>query len=356
MSVYKLNKRLQPNYLTDINPEEFYDSDSLIARKAYTAVDQSLSDSLKEVRAKNGYVNYLTFELPQEYGNHLLKLNRKHPEYFKDADSFIDNVLKGIYAKCDYGDGTVLYIDQVELIVRYRGYIRDNEGKFIKSPDGVTDSIFGLARSFASTKEVIQVNNFENSDELATVADDPDATYIKSPAGIFTKVKLPIQQIYDEREKDSLNSVRLTFTGYVQHDKDDIYAMSPPANIVMLREKDKNTFFETNSLTDETKGTSYRASYVNNQYAFTNITNLINYCIAEKEAVRKEEGKDWTEAEWKAWEEENMWDSVVLVPVIVNSISGTPMSIHNDLRPGYVKLKGGVNNPFDIKVEYTKFY
>lgn len=48
MTVYELDKNLTQNYYTDINPLEYYNPNNLLARKAYTAVDQSLSDSIRK--------------------------------------------------------------------------------------------------------------------------------------------------------------------------------------------------------------------------------------------------------------------------------------------------------------------
>lgn len=358
MSIYELTENLDKKYYTSVDPEDFYDTTkSPLARKAYTAVDLSETDS---TRRANGWQNTIVVDMPKEFGTEIYRKNREHPEYFKDANSFIENVFKGIYTKCDYGDGTIIYIDRVALGIRFMAHYKDDEGKILKKTDG-TDSLGLGTVFFASTKEVIQSNKVVNSDQLKTKAEDPTCTYIKSPAGLYTQATLPIQDIYDELHKDTLNSVKLSFTGYVQESQvDNIYAMQAPQTVLLLREKDMYTFFESNSLTDSQ--TSYLITYSNNQYAFANITNLIEYCFAEKEALKKGEGKNWTAEEWEKWEKDTKWNSVVLVPVITNyDSSGNLMNIQNDMKPGYVKLKGGkdMNNsdePLEITVEYTQFF
>lgn len=356
MSVYELDQKLEKKYYTSINPEDYYNpTKEPLMRKAYTAVDQSLNDS---TRKADKWVNYINYDLPKEFGTKILRLNREHPEYFKNTDAFTDNVFKGLYAKCDYGDGTILYIDQIELKVLYWIHARnDTTGTIYKKKDG-SDSIWLASRSFVSTREVIQANKFSNSEKLAEKAKETDWTYLKSPAGIFTQASIPIQDIYNDLKNDTLNSVKLTFTGYTQKNNDinDVYALKAPTQIVLLREKDAYTFFEKNSLTDN--NTSYLATLASNEYIFPNITNLVNSCIAEKEAVRKAEGKDWTAEEWEKWERETKWNSIVLVPVIVNyesNKSSTILSIENDLRPGYIKLKGGEKDALEVTVEYTVF-
>jgi hypothetical protein len=363
MSVYELNAPLKKNYYTSIDPADFYDpTQKPLFRKAYTAVDQSVSDS---ARRANGYYNSIIYEMPREYGNEILRKNWEHPEYFKNSETFIDNIFKGLYVKSDYGDGTILYIDQVSLVFEFKFHVKDAEtGAKLLKKDG-TDSIYDKARqrSFSTTKEIIQANKFTNSEKLiekVEAEEEKDWTYLKSPAGIFTQANLPIQQMYDELKADTLNSVKLTFTGYApKEDPNDMYTLKPPAYVVLLREKDAYTFFEKNSLPDNKS--SYYAQYsTKNEYAFANITNLINYCIAEKETIKKGEGKDWTKEQWDKWEKDTKWNSIVIVPVVINWEQNTqipsPLSIENDLKPGAIKLKGGEKDSLDLSVEYTVFY
>lgn len=361
MSVYELNKRLEKGtaHYTDINPEDYYDKSDLLGRKAYTAVDLSNSDS---IRGLSTYKNYVRFQLSKDFGENILKLNREHPEYFKDADAFIDNVFKGIYIKSDYGDGTILYVDEVNLNILYTCYRLDSIGNILPNYDETKDSIYVTAQSFSATKEVIQANRFTvDSSELKKKVEEDEWTYIKSPAGIFTQVTLPIQDIHNELREDTLNSVKLTFTAYQQKSSgsmNEMFHMDAPEELLLIREKDYKTFFESNSLYNNI--TSFTAQFASNQYNFPNVTRLINACIAEKEAVREEEGKNWTAEEWAKWEEDNKWDSIVLVPIITTTASDgtTILSIQNDMKPSYVKLKGGakVGNELDMEVYYTVFY
>ena len=109
-----------------------------------------------------------------------------------EKTEFIDNVFKGVYIKSDYGDGTILYIDRVDLQLQLCfHYINDTTGVALKKQDG-TDSIYNSMKTlFASTKEVVQANEFLNSDMIKVKAEEKSHTYIKSPAGIFTEAQLP---------------------------------------------------------------------------------------------------------------------------------------------------------------------
>ncbi|KAA6335257.1 hypothetical protein EZS27_016491 [termite gut metagenome] len=350
MSVYELKKDLEKNHYTDVDPEKYYNPDKLLGRKAYTAVDLSVS------KAANTYSS-ITVQLPKSFGKNIYNLNREHPEYFKNAQSFIDNVFKGIYVKTEDSDGTVLDIEKIQLNIRFKAHYKDSLGYNLKQKTDGEDSIYYASAIFASTREVIQVNHFENSSKLKEKVNETDWTYVKSPAGIFTRVILPIQTIADELKQDTINSVKLAFIHYVQKAK-DAFSLNPPAALLLVREKDMKDFFEQNSLTDNITSYFARRDTRTNQYAFSNITRLINACITEKAEAKKATGDKWDE---DAWEKKNKWNNVLLVPVKINSeltsstATETIISIHHDMSPGYAKLKGGNKNKLEVEVVYSTF-
>lgn len=373
MSVYELDKRLDKNRYTNIRPEDYYDrfdSKSLLGRKAYSAYDTSVPDS---VRSGDDYYPSIIFPLDKKtFGeDRLLKVCRQHPEYFKNADTFIDKVFKGVYIKSDYGDGTILYIDRVDLQLQFRLHVlNDSTGVALKCQDGTDSLYYGTRTFFASTKEVIQANQFLNSDQIRKKAAETEHTYIKSPAGIFTEATLPYDEIYQNLTNDTLNAVKLTFTNYNQVSKYE-FSMSAPEQVLLIRKQDLKKFFEENQLADNV--TSYTATHNSvgaNQYTFSNIARLATTCINEKQAAKQKAkeaaGAAWNEALWeKQWQEDDAtkdWDKVLLIPVNVvtdssQSYGGSNIiGIQNDLKPGYAKLRGGeTGDLLQIEVTYTRF-
>lgn len=379
MSAYELNdewlkvrKSADKSYrYTNIDPEKYYDKqEGLIGRKAYTAYDASVPDSIRFGKDSNGNSTYypnVNFMLSKERGNKILKLNRTNPNYFANADAFIENVFKGVYLKTDYGNGTILYVDHVELKMQFRFHHVDSLGVKLIKKDGTDSLYYSMATVFASTKEVIQANQFKNSDLLKQRAEEPGHTYLKSPAGIFTEAVLPFDEIQNKLTNDTLNAVKLTFTNYNQENNKYEFNMSAPGTVLLLRKKDRNTFFENNDLTDNV--TSFIASHNNvatNQYTFRNIARLVSACINEKKAAKekakKEAGTAWDESAWNTkWTSENPdWDKVLLIPVVAtydtNSQTPTLTGIQHDLKPSVAKLEGGVTgNPLKIEITYTTF-
>ena len=354
LSVYELEKNLNPKeaYYTDIVPANYYNPKDLLGRKAYTAVDLSVSDSIKNL---SSYVPSVRIEVNNNYGKRILTESRK-----KGGDLYktFNDLFKGIYVNSDYGDGTVLYVDQVQLNVVYQCYKTDSisglkiKKKYEKDENGNSvDSTYYTYRTFASTREVIQANQMENnSDKINELINTDTWTYLKSPAGIFTEATLPISDVEQKLSKDTLNAVKLTFTSYNQ-ESDKKFGMSIPKNVMLIRKKDKDIFFEKNKLPDNISSFLASHSSSNNQYVFNNITNLINVCIAEKETAKEKAGNSWDEAKWI--QENPDWNKVTLIPVLVtddsstNSYQPSVISVQHDLKPGYVRLKGGKKGQTD---------
>lgn len=91
-----------PNaYYTNINPDLYYDKEtSLLGRKSYTAVDLSVSDSIRNLSTYTPYVKItLDKARTEELGKELLKEGRTKDLYKKFQDIF-----PGLYVESDYGD------------------------------------------------------------------------------------------------------------------------------------------------------------------------------------------------------------------------------------------------------------
>lgn len=266
------------------------------------------------------------------YGSYILQTYAEHPEYFKTNYKFLHNVCPGFYIKNVGGTGNMAKIWNTELIFYWK--------KTIKAKDGVTDSTGIGYNRFDGTEEVLQLNKIENDTEnLKKLASQEDWTYLKSPAGIFTEVTLPIDDIMKGHEKDTLNTATISFPRLNNVDEDNPYNFATPSTILMVQKDSLQSFFEKSKLADSR--TSYTASYSStgtykNAYTFQNIANLVS-------AMYKNKGKS-----------EN-WDKVVLVPVnVITTTQGytTVISkINHDMSLASTRLIVGTDDP---DKDYTK--
>lgn len=280
----------------------------------------------------------------KNYGSYIMQTYAEHPEYFKTNFKFLHNVCPGFYIKNVGGTGNMAKIWNTELIFYWTRHKTINK-------DSTAVSI-GYNR-FDGTEEVLQLNKIENDTEnLKKLASQEDWTYLKSPAGIFTEVTLPIDDIMKGHEKDTLNTATISFPRLNNADEDNPYNFATPSTILMVQKDSLQSFFEKSKLADNR--TSYTASYSStgtykNAYTFQNIANLVS-------AMYKNKGKG-----------EN-WNKVVLVPVnVITTTQGytTVISkINQDMSLASTRLKRGVittdsngkeTSPIQIKVIYSKF-
>lgn len=263
----------------------------------------------------------------KNYGSYIMQTYAEHPEYFKTNYKFLHNVCPGFYIKNVGGTGNMAKIWNTELIFYWTRHKTINK-------DSTAVSI-GYNR-FDGTEEVLQLNKIENDTEnLKKLAskDQEKCTYLKSPAGIFTEVTLPINDIMKGHEKDTLNTATISFPRLNNENEDNPYNFATPSTILMVQKDSLQSFFEKSKLADSR--TSYTASYSStgtykNAYTFQNIANLVS-------AMYKNKGKG-----------EN-WNKVVLVPVnVITTTQGytTVISkINHDMSLASTRLIVGTDDP-----------
>lgn len=263
----------------------------------------------------------------KNYGSYIMQTYAEHPEYFKTNFKFLHNVCPGFYIKNVGGTGNMAKIWNTELIFYWTRHKTINK-------DSTAVSI-GYNR-FDGTEEVLQLNKIENDTEnLKKLAskDQEKCTYLKSPAGIFTEVTLPIKDIMKGHEKDTLNTATISFPRLNNENEDNPYNFATPSTILMVQKDSLKSFFEKSKLADNR--TSYTASYSStgtykNAYTFQNIANLVS-------AMYKNKGKG-----------EN-WNKVVLVPVnVITTTQGytTVISkINHDMSLASTRLIVGTDDP-----------
>lgn len=266
----------------------------------------------------------------KNYGSYIMQTYAEHPEYFKTNYKFLHNVCPGFFIKNVGGTGNMAKIWNTELIFYWK------RQKTIKAKDGVTDStVVGIGYNrFDGTEEVLQLNKIENDKKsMEKLASQEKWTYLKSPAGIFTEVTLPIDDIMKGHEKDTLNTATISFPRLNNENEDNPYNFATPSTILMVQKDSLKSFFEKSKLADSR--TSYTASYSStstykNAYTFQNIANLVS-------AMYKNKGKG-----------EN-WNKVVLVPVnVITTTQGytTVISkINHDMSLASTRLIVGTDDP-----------
>ncbi|WP_289074484.1 DUF4270 domain-containing protein [uncultured Bacteroides sp.] len=348
VQVDTLNKIIEDSdtglYYTSYEPKDYYDETKTpLAVKTYAAVDMSVSDSLRNT---SDYYPSIKIDLGKAFGERIQNLYTSKPEYFKDAYSFINNVLKGFYVHTTQGDGSVVYIKDIWLRLNLDYYVE-------RESTGEIDSLVQGNTVLAASKEVLMSTRLgypeeqsDNSkDRLDELVDEKGHTYLKTPAGLCTEVTLPIDEIYnDERHKnDTLNSVTLSIKKYryAGDENSNTFTMGIPQNVLMVRKSDINTFFEQNKTYDNK--TSFLGTYSSNtnSYTFSKLNRLISNIFSE---IRS--GEEYTEDR----------DKVLLIPVTTETdAEGNIIGVSHDMEVNAAKLFGGEDGEeLNIEIVYTK--
>lgn len=341
VQVDELDKAIDDNdgdlYYTNYNPAKYYnESGEYIVQKSYAAVDKSVSDSL---RNNKGYYPNIKIDLGEKFRKYLDDKS-KGPDNFKDANTFINNVLKGFYVHTVQGDGSIVYIKDIWLRINMKYTVTGSQGQ---------DSTAIGSSILAASKEVLMSTRMQNNeDKLKELKEDKKNTYLKTPAGLYTKITLPIESkdgkvgIFDNHKNDTLNSVTLSIKKYryAGDAENSQYKMGVPHNVLMIRKGDMNDFFEKNKTYDNE--TSFLGTYDSstNSYTFSKLNRLISHIFTEKRQGNNEADRD----------------VVVLIPVTTEiDTEGNIIGVSHDMEVNAARLFGGEDGEkLKMEVIYTR--
>ena len=351
VSAMELAKPVPENgkYYTDFNPEgEYVTSQSMKVSKMYTLTDLNVDES---TRNNSDYMPGIRIPLKAEYGTKIMNEYYKHPEYFKNAYAFIHNLVSGFYFKTTSGIGSMAYIRLSQLNVYFR-----HKTTYTNTDGTKKDTIYAAMASFPGTEEVLQTTRIQNDQNvISQLIADPSCTYIKSPAGVYTELTLPVTQIVEKKytvggkeyshKNDTINSAKVVLRR-INNTQDSKYTLGAPTTLLMLPKSDAKAFFENNRTADYK--TSFLASYSSstNTYTFNNIGSLIKNLYDKADRSNSE------------------WNKVVLIPVSIayrtDATTGgqTIASVVHDMSLTSTRLvKGtdGADSPVKISIIYSKF-
>ena len=339
-------------YYTDFKPDNYL-SETPAVDKTITYAICDLGDNTTQA-SSTSYRN-IRIKLPVEYGRYIVEKYYENPQYFQNSYQFIRNVCPGFYFETLGGVGALICSPVTTLSIYFRYYENDGADK---------ELVAGYQR-MAATEEVIQNTVIDNEIPDFLVNPDNDFTMIKSPAGIYTEVDLPVSDIVaGEHYNDTINNASIVFRRY-NSESYNLYSLEPPTTLVMLRKADMFSFFEEGKLPDNI--TSFYADFTNNAYNFTNIARLIQTMKQTRDkgaGVVKSDTEQQRNVKYQAWEAANPdWNKVVLLPVKTQYTTVTAYyqtskvltRMQNDLGLSSVRIEGGLTNAPTMTVVYSNF-
>lgn len=344
LTAYELQKPIEEGqvYYSDFDPEAqgYIRTNGIAVRRSYTLLDYTEADSIRNTK---GYKRNIIIRLNKpytdrngqtynNYGTYLMRKYQQDPAAFRNPYKFLHDICPGFYFKIDGGSGSMAHILTAQLNIYFK---HKEKGKVNET-----------STNLIGTEEVLQMTNFANDNtRLQQLASETGYTYLKSPAGLFTELSLPMSDILSAHSNDSINSAKIVLLRQ-NNTSTSNYQFGIPKNIVMVPSDSVQSFFANNRLPDSK--TSFLATYNSkeNAYTFNNIAGIVNLFAHHKNGSAN-------------------WGKVTLVPVEVQTVQqGTGESavtkiikVSHDMGLSSTKLLGntaGANN-IKISVIYSKF-
>ncbi|MDR0700345.1 MAG: DUF4270 domain-containing protein [Tannerella sp.] len=276
VSVFPINNPLIRNFYTNDNPEKYCDMSNPLGACTYTAYDMSIPDSVRSSIAPS-----IRVKLPVELGQKFYDETINNPSTFASQRSF-NEFFPGVYITNTFGSGNLILTqgEDIYIYISYTYAETDSQGQ---------DSLVYGVKRFRNSKEVYQINRFKNDNINHLLEENPSHTYIKSPAGVCTKLVIPtveISKTLDVQER-FINSFALKLK-YLPVDEWD-FSYAPPSHLLLLPEDSVTTFFENANIEDnnvsfisydnagyDSASDTYSGySSDTRTYAFGNISNLL---------------------------------------------------------------------------------
>lgn len=346
MTAYELSTPVKEgeSYYSDFDPEaQGYirpaAQGGIAEKRSFTLTDYTEADS---IRNRRNYNRNIIVRLNKQYkdkkgvtynnyGTYLLRKYQQDPSAFRNPYRFLHEICPGFYFKVDGGSGSMAHIQLAQLNIYFKN---KQNGK-----------VSEISTNFVSTEEVLQLTNFSNDNtKLQQLANESGHTYLKTPAGLFTKLTLPMSDIMAGHTSDSINTAKVVLHRINNSSTSD-YQFGIPHNVVMVPADSLQSFFANNRLPDNK--TSFMATYNSktNAYEFNNISGIVNLFSRNRTMPA--------------------WGKVVVVPVELQSVTqGTGSSkktvitkVSNDMGLSSTKLLGNTSTGKNIQISiiYGKF-
>ncbi|MBP3835215.1 MAG: DUF4270 domain-containing protein [Prevotella sp.] len=349
LTAYELQSPMKEdvNYYSNYNPqiEGLIRAGGIETSQVYSIKNMKVSE---DERSDKDFIEYISIKLNDPYtdkdgntynnfGTYILRTYHQHPEYFKNSYNFVHNVIPGFYIKNTGGLGSMAYINSSQLRINFKY--------------DYNDSTYNGAFYFGGTEEVLQKTTISNDKETITkLVNDNSCTYIKTPAGVFTQVTLPIDEVVSGHENDTINRAKVVLRR-INNTEQSEYTLDLPQTLLMIPSDSIYSFFENGNIANYKQ--SFLATYSGsnsstseaNTYTFNNIASLVSFMADNKRNGMK------NDPNWLS--QHHNWNKVVLIPVTATYNSSNELyKVTHDMSLTSTKLN---NTNVKLYVIYSRF-
>jgi len=267
LAVYEVTSPLKPFFFTNIDPTKYCDMQKILGQTIFAI--QNVPDTIDK-----GYRTIKT-RLDLSLGERFYQEWLTNKETFSGSEK-LREFFKGVYVTSTFGSGSMINTEFSEMDIHYT-YTGRNVAD-------TQDSIRKTLLRLSITPEVIQMNRIKNSIPEELFADKDTKTYMKTPAGLYTELTIPLNEIASKIGMDkTLNAANFRMKGFTE--EEDKYDMKRPNTILLINKDSLTNFFYNKKLHDGitsfviSRNTS--TSGIFNSYDFGNIASAINHYISK---------------------------------------------------------------------------
>ena len=244
--------RYNSTYPTDLNISDYCSRDHSILTNHRIVIASEKRDSVRN--SSGTYVPMIRMRVNDEFMREFASITS-----FESQDAFNEQ-FKGLLLETSFGSSTVLNITDIALGVYYH-FKYNKAGK---------DTIVSDLKAFYANSEVRTVNHLTYRDKetwlQALECDSDTYNYIIAPAGVYTRLRIPMSQITraiwksftDSASGDTLKrpyinkaQVRVAVENYDNEDGRNHW-LQPSPYMLLIREESMERFFKNKELPSDT--------------------------------------------------------------------------------------------------------
>ncbi len=303
----KLEREPESAFYSNNDFTKYYNKESFLGSKAYTAANRVLSDS---VRKLDSYLPYIEVRLEDKLRDEFFakivesaiardsagKVNYNYTDIFSNIETMRENFLSGVAIQPTFGDGSIIKVYNTAIYFYYHSFHKySKDGTLLRNSTDTGDSSYVTShvQYMAVTPDVVQMSSLELKDiKKDDRLSDTDNAYITSPQGYYATVDLPVGKAIrtmmdDPQRRDSayfLNGAN--FSLMCEKPQGALLSSTPASRVMLIEENKMNKFFEESRVPDEAAAAigTYVADSVTNfiyYYSFGNLNELVTGLASE---------------------------------------------------------------------------
>lgn len=264
LSVYEVTESLKPYFFTNVNPAKYTNNMSELLGQSLFSVQDVPAAVISGTRIRT-----ISTELNLSLGERFYKewVDSKGAT-FANSDA-LSKFFKGVYVTTTFGSGTLINTDRTTFNIYYT-----YQGRNIAD---TADSLRVGTFSLPVTAEVIQMNHVKNTLPAGMVGPSDVQTYMKTPAGVYTEITIPLEKIMNTVGKERvINAANFKIKGFTE--EEDKSGLSRPTTVLVINKDSlKNYFYDQKYSPSSSLSFVVSRNTTTNTYDMGNLAAIINY-------------------------------------------------------------------------------